>query len=55
MSPRGTASDIQVMVGNSNVSTESPSQLADVELILVHEAYELDGRKNDVAVLQVQL
>jgi hypothetical protein len=42
------------MVGNPKLSTESPSQIVDVELILAHEEYDTDGRKNDVAILQVQ-
>jgi hypothetical protein len=55
MFPRGSSSDIQVMVGNTVLTRGSPSQLVDVEQIFVHEEYDLDGRKNDVAILQVWL
>jgi secreted trypsin-like serine protease len=51
--PRGNASQIQVMVGNVNMSRESPSQIVDVHHIFVHELYDIDGRKNDLAILQV--
>jgi hypothetical protein len=43
------------MVGNTVLTRESPSQLVDVERIFVHENYDLDGRKDDVAILQVRL
>jgi hypothetical protein len=50
---RGNASEIQVLVGNNNLTQESPSQLLDVEIIRSHENYNLAGRINDVAVLKV--
>jgi hypothetical protein len=53
--PRGNASDIEVMVGNINRSRDSPSELVGVKRIFVHENYNLDGRANDVALLQVWL
>ncbi|XP_021937635.1 trypsin alpha-like [Zootermopsis nevadensis] len=49
----GTASDIQVVVGNVKLSTEPPSQVVDVDIIFVHEAYDISGRVNDLAVLQL--
>jgi hypothetical protein len=50
---RGKASDIEVMVGNIKLSRRSPSKLADVERIYIHEEYGTDGRKFDVALLKV--
>jgi hypothetical protein len=34
-------------------SPDSPSKLADVEELYIHEEYDTDGRKFDVAVLKV--
>jgi secreted trypsin-like serine protease len=52
---RGNASDIQVMVGNSELSKDSPSQIVDVKSIFVHEEYASGARNNDIAVLKVRL
>jgi secreted trypsin-like serine protease len=50
---RGNSSEIQVMVGNTALTREPPSQIADVKTIFVHEDYSPDGRRNDVAILEV--
>jgi hypothetical protein len=50
---RGKASEIQVLVGNNNLTQESPSQLLDVEIIRSHENYNIAGRINDLAILKV--
>ena len=44
---------MEVMVGNIKLSRQSPSKLADVERIYIHEEYDTDGRKFDVALLKV--
>jgi hypothetical protein len=43
------------MVGNIKLSRDAPSQLVEVKRIFIHDNYDLDGRKNDVALLQVWL
>jgi secreted trypsin-like serine protease len=50
---RGTASEIQVLVGNINLTPESPSQLLGVEVIRAHEDYNTGSRINDLAILKV--
>jgi secreted trypsin-like serine protease len=50
---RGPASDIQVMVGNKNLIQNSPSQFIDVLDIRIHEEYDPESRKNDIALLKV--
>ena len=52
---RGSSSDIEVMVGNNNLSREFPSELADVKKISIHEKYVTGGRPFDVALLEVWL
>jgi hypothetical protein len=41
------------VVGNNNLTQESPSQLLDVEIIRPHEDYATGGKKNDLAILKV--
>ena len=43
------------MVGNIKLSRQSPSKFADVERIYIHEEYDTDGRRFDVALLKVWL
>ncbi|XP_023703450.1 trypsin alpha-3-like [Cryptotermes secundus] len=50
----GTASETQVLVGNNNLTHETPSQLLDVEVIRAHEDYNIDGRINDLAILKLR-
>jgi hypothetical protein len=50
--PKGSASDIEVMVGNIELSRQSPSKLVEVEQIYSHENYTLE-RNFDVALLKV--
>jgi len=50
---RGNATDTQVMVGNKNLTTSSPSQFVNVQNIRIHEENEPVTRKNDIALLKV--
>jgi secreted trypsin-like serine protease len=49
----GSASDIEVMVGNTELSRGYPSVLAGVKMIYIHNNYDTDGRKSDVALLKL--
>lgn len=50
---RGNATNTQVMVGNKNLTTSSPSQFVNVQNIRIHEESEPVSRKNDIALLKV--
>jgi secreted trypsin-like serine protease len=50
---RGNASDTQVMVGNKYLIPDSPSQFVNVLDIRIHEEYDPENRKNDIALLKV--
>jgi hypothetical protein len=41
------------MVGNNNLTINSPSQFVDVQNMLIHEEYDPESRKNDIALLKV--
>jgi len=41
------------MVGNIRLSRESTSELVEVEKIHIHENYDINGRKFDLALLKV--
>jgi len=49
----GTATDTQVMVGNKNLTTSSPSQFVNVQDIRIHEENVPVSRKNDIALLKL--
>jgi len=49
----GNATDTQVMVGNKNLTTSSPSQFVNVQNIRIHEENEPVTRKNDIALLKL--
>jgi len=50
---RGNASDIQVVVGNKYLIPDSPSQFVNVLDIRIHEEYDPEKKKNDIALLKV--
>jgi len=50
---RATGFNTQVMVGNNKLITNSPSQFVDVQDIRLHEEYDPENRKNDIALLKV--
>jgi hypothetical protein len=52
-SSRGPASDTQVMVGNKNLIQNTPFQFVNVLGIGIHEEYDPESRKNDIALLKV--
>jgi secreted trypsin-like serine protease len=45
--------NIQVMVGNNKLITNSPSQFVNVQDTRLHEEYDPKNRKNDIALLKV--
>lgn len=49
----GNATNTQVMVGNKNLTTSSPSQFVNVQNIRIHEESEPVSRKNDIALLKL--
>lgn len=49
----GNASDTQIMVGNNNLTRESPSQFVNVQDIRIHEGYDPESRQNDLALLKL--
>lgn len=49
----GNATNTQVMFGNKNLTTSSPSQNVNVQDIRIHEENEPLSRKNDIALLKL--
>ena len=45
--------NIQVMLGNNKLITNSPSQFVDVQDIRLHEEYDPENRTKDIALLKV--
>lgn len=50
---RGPASDTQVVVGEKNLTQYFPFQFVNVLDIRIHEEYDPESRKNDIALLKV--
>jgi len=50
---RVDTTNTQVIVGNKNLTTSSPSQIVNIEDIWIHEENEPVNRKNDIALLKV--
>lgn len=50
----GSASETQVLVGNNNLTPETPSQLFAVEIISAHENYDTGSRIHDLAILKLR-
>jgi len=45
--------NIQVMVGNNKLITNSPSQFFNVQDTRLHEVYDPENRRKDIALLKV--
>jgi hypothetical protein len=50
---RGTTSDTEVMVGNKDLTANTPSQIVKVLDMRIHEEYDPVSRKDDIALLKV--